>query len=1206
MFREALSPVAMKTFLLVVGVCLLGGVFTAAPGQGQIAPVAGVSPTPAPAVALPPVVARYEQMLATSPGKGTAFDKVYQFFFEGEGLDALAARWHTRADGADTFLLLEGLLAERRARPDDARDRYTAYTKRHPGDPRGWTALGELETTDGRFGASADALTHALAPDAKPPVPVAVRPTLYRELARAQTREFLVAAALATWRKLAAEFPDDPTVLQEVGEALQEGQAYDDARFTFAKLRDLAGHNGDAFGRINATLHLGQVEEARGNAAEAVKVYEGVVSEAKAGSWLEREARARIEQLYRSQEDLPGLSDYYKKWLADHPRDLEVATRRAAVLVELNRRDEAIDLLKQAASWAPDRQELQVELARRLAEADRPAEAAAVMEKLTAAAPEEKSYWVLLGDARWQLLAANPPGASVADKAKWRQGALDAWAHLALPDSRDGVEAGNLADLLAAHHLPDEALAQYARGAALSPELIDLRERWASYLVGLGRRDEARTVLAGIVTASPRNATAANYSRLAAALDRLDDTDGALDATAKGLALEPRNFDVLAQRWDLLASRKHWDDALALYPALLAAAPGVYYAEQVQTRHIAALAAAGKLPQTRQELAARLGGPKTPPLDEADLCLLIRIDIQSGDTGGDHPDEASAALDEARRALAQGKERYPRSVALVRAEIELARRAHDPAAQVAALRRLAELQPPQKTDALEQIVRVWRDANHPEDAVATARELVAASPASAPAHLLLADLLLANGHSDEGLSYLREAVHLSDRPNDVRQHLASVLSDLGRNTEARKTLDEAFEAATDAHERLTLTKGLAEAYQREGKLDELIARFQRLQQAEADGWRYALYLAEIYETTQDAAGARRELAKALSARPKDASLLRQLVRLAASEDNAAEFARYQRLLTEVEPSDLNQVELVKALLANDEADAALDALAAHVSAIVKVPGAWDELLPLLTQKALTGKAGDLLARELGGEKAGARNRFTLALFQMTAGHLDEAKSAWWDIFSMRSPHAAATAKPVAPPVALPDEAYLVFYGNGGTVAELRLADAVHARSSAQALLDPESAQSGQSLGTTLGAAPAVALAGQPDPLDTTRDAALVYLAAVAVKQNATEPFLAELDRRLAARDSSRQDRLVAYASVDATDPLLPRDRRAGARAGARPRHLLRGPAFLGRVRQRAGQRRRQQRRRAGGEPGEADRRADRRHGSAGRGRVPGA
>ena len=478
-------------------------------------------------------------------------------------------------------------------------------------------------------------------------------------------------------------------------------------------------------------------------------------------------------------------------------------------------------------------------------------------------------------------------------------------------------------------------------------------------------------------------------------------------------------------------------------------------------------------------------------------------------------------------------------------------------------------------------------------------------PANAAARLLLADLLLANGRPDEGIAYLREAVRLSDRPNDVRQHLATVLTDLGRNADARKTLDEAFEAAADAHERLTLTKTLAEAYQREGKLDELIARFQRLQQAEADGWRYALYLAEIYQTTQDTAGARRELAKALSARPKDASLLRQLVRLATSEENAADFARYQRQLTEVEPSDINQVALIKALLANDEADAALDALAAHVQSVVKTPGAWDEILPLLTQKALTGKAGDLLTRELGGEKADVRNRFTLALFQMTAGHLDEAKAALWEIFVTRTPLAATTAaKPPTPPAAPPEEAYLVFYGNGGTVAEQRFTDATRARASAQALLDPESNQGGQSLGSFFASGPATGApaAGHPDPLDTT--ARHRSHLSGGHRREAKRPRALPGRTRPPARRTGQFARGPArrLRQRGRRRPTPARDRRAGALARARPRHLLRVAALFDGVEQRAD--RLLQRQHPAGDPDEADSRAGRGHGAAGRNPVP--
>ncbi len=962
-------------------------------------------------------------------------------------------------------------------------------------------------------------------------MPVSTRPALYRELARAQARSFLVAASLGTWRKLAAEFPDDPGILQEVGEAFQEDQAYDEARTTFEKVRELARKNNDAFGRINATLRTGQVEEARGHAAEAITIYEGVVAEAKTGSWLEREARARIEQLYRGQENLPGLADYYKKSLEDHPKDIEVATRRAAVLIELNRRAEAIDLLKQAVAWAPERQELQVELARRLGETDRPAEMAAVMEKLTTVAPEEKSYWQLLGDARWLRLENLPATAYAAEKDALKTQALAAWGHLSPAGGTDAAATGQLADLLASHRLKDEALAQYARAAALAPDLPDARERWAGYLAQIDRRDEARRVVAGIVSASPKNATAANYARLSSALDRLDDPAGALAATEKGLSLEPRNFDLLSQRWQLLTGGKRWADAAALYPALLAAAPNPYFAEQVQARQVAALQAAGLLADTRTALAARLS-----TLDENDLALLIRIDLQAATANTEAPQlaEAHHALDEART-------RFPRAAAFVRLDGELARCARDVDGQVAALRRLIDLQPAQKTDALTEITHVYRDAGRADDAVLAANELVLASPANAAAQTLLAELLLQNGHPEEGVTRLRDAVRLSDKPNEVRLRLAHVQTDLGHDADARRTLDAAFEAAEDSHERLALTKPLAEAYQRENRLDELITRFQGLQQGEAEGWRYALYLAEIYQETKDYGAARRELAKALAARPRDGSLLRQLVRVAGDEQNLAEVARYQGLLTEAEPSDQNQFALVAALLENQQAEAGFNALRAHLAVILKTPGAWDNLLPLLARNDLTAKTSALLDAELGGDRADIKSRFTLALFQAVAGNLEPARAALWSVFDTKT-GPATPAAPAPPPSAgaasTPHHLFSTIY-TGDSIPEQRYRAGTQTRLTAQGLLSPSGfAGNGRGRGVFTLPLPGSGLPNTPSAIDSARDAALVYLAALAVKDHTAAEFLAELDRHLAARDSSRTDRLVAASLMEDADSQI--------------------------------------------------------------------
>ena len=64
---------------------------------------------------------------------------------------------------------------------------------------------------------------------------------------------------------------------------------------------------------------------------------------------------------------------------------------------------------------------------------------------------------------------------------------------------------------------------------------------------------------------------------------------------------------------------------------------------------------------------------------------------------------------------------------------------------------------------------------------------------------------------------------------------------------------------------------------------------------------------------------------------------------------------------------------------------------------------------------------------------------------------------------------------------------------------------------------------------------AAGLPNTPSLTDTSRDAALIYLAALAVQDHTAAEFIAELDHHLAARDSSRADRLVAYSLMQDVD-----------------------------------------------------------------------
>ncbi len=374
----------------------------------------------------PELVARYEQILERAPQTGPSFDRLMQLFGSGEGLDKLDERWAKLSaepgDKGATYLVLRGLLADQLGRSDDARQHLTAATTARPDDFRGWLALGDAAAHAGKWADGITAYQKGLATR----VAGEDRLTLFRKLGQAQQSNLDATGALATWRKMAAEFPDDRFAVEEAAGALLDAEQFEEARGTFQKLVDLAEPNSMA--HVQALMRLADVDARQGRTDAAVKGYEAILPQTAEGSWLNRQLRVQIEQLFRRDNDVPGLIAYYRRWTQANPKDVGALLLLSGALNELDRGPEALDTLRAAATLAPDRFEVRENLARRLSETKQFDEAIKVFTALTVDDPTEDRYWEELGEANWQK--TQPP------TAESKAAALTAWRHPAPPTAR--------------------------------------------------------------------------------------------------------------------------------------------------------------------------------------------------------------------------------------------------------------------------------------------------------------------------------------------------------------------------------------------------------------------------------------------------------------------------------------------------------------------------------------------------------------------------------------------------------------------------------------------------------------------------------------------------------------------------------------------------------------------------------------------------
>ncbi|HEY5792777.1 MAG TPA: tetratricopeptide repeat protein [Chthoniobacterales bacterium] len=943
----------------------------------------------------PEVLARYEEILIKNPNPGPAFDKVYLYYLEAGNLAELSDKWAKLAAGRDanaaSYELLLGLLEERRGNGESAARHFETHLAASPASAPAWTALARLAARKPDLAKAAEAYRRAIPLTSNTEDQLG----LYRELALLYERNFQADQAIQVWKEVAAAYPDDPVVMEEAASAFAEAGKQEEAR----QLLDgfLKNSSPGPAAKLRLEMLAASLLEKSGKRAEALAEYEKLLEDVSPKSWLQRELRSRIETSFRQADDLPGLAQYYETRLKTHPNEVESAMRLSNVDAELGKSADALNYIRQASEWAPEDMEIKLVLASRLTEAKQEAEAEKRVGQWIQQNPERKELVETLARIQWAHFKRTGEAGIQAQ-------VVETLKSLVPADKPMAADYSKCADLLSGYEFDETAAEFYEKALAMDPQSSDTIERLGRSRLKAKQPEKAWGVLEGL-TAKP-NAEASDYVRLARLQEPNGKVNEAIQTAAKGIEKYPDSLDLLNLSYQLLTREKRMEEALAMLDQLIARVPSNAALVQAETQKVSLLQNLKKAEGEEGELRARLENGET--LSEPEFRLLLRL---------------QSALDrKPEAALAAAEKTFPDSLPLLQLRMEVARKSGNTGQTIALLKKLAERDSEQRQGWLQEVANSYQKANQPDQALQAARDVIAAFPAKPDGYLFAGNLALQMGKFDEAAGWYTQAAGLSEKPRDPLSRLARLYFQRGNYSDAIRVYEEAFEAESEPEGRVAILGEMVNPYLLSNRIDELIQRFKKRQEGESeDGWRYALYLSQLYLRLNDYPSAREQLIRVYAARPNDARMVRQIIRISEQENNPKERSKYWKRLLELEPTPANQLQFSQILFAEDRSGEALQLLEQNAAEWTGKPEVFYGLVSAIKKPAAAKAALELWNRKTGRSEVDAFEFAMNLLLESSVLPRKEFDEKLWSI--------VANPPPVLIPPPSKNQSPVVFYLN---------------------------------------------------------------------------------------------------------------------------------------------------------------------------------
>ena len=178
------------------------------------------------------IIERYKLMLSRKPKEGRTFDRLYHFYLEGAGLDAMVADYQAEAAAkpdAPNVQLILGHIYKRLGNNTEAINAYQHAVTLSPSDYYPHFALGRIYTTLRQYEEAINALTKAAAlSEQAESATVDDRTSIYKTLGRAYFHQDRVEDAITTWTKIAELDPQNIFAHIELADLFHEQRTVSD------------------------------------------------------------------------------------------------------------------------------------------------------------------------------------------------------------------------------------------------------------------------------------------------------------------------------------------------------------------------------------------------------------------------------------------------------------------------------------------------------------------------------------------------------------------------------------------------------------------------------------------------------------------------------------------------------------------------------------------------------------------------------------------------------------------------------------------------------------------------------------------------------------------------------------------------------------------------------------------------------------------